>query len=61
MALHYALTIFAAMSAWNAGAVWFFCSYLPARWDRVSLPGEMPDAPELIQYTEGTPDLRGLV
>lgn len=57
----YDALIFTAMTAWNAGVVWMFCRYIPARWDRVAGPQEIPDAPALIPYTDGGPDLRGLV
>lgn len=49
----------AGLVAGNCATVWFFCRYLPLRWD--GRHAQIDDAPELIPYTEGTPDLRGLV
>lgn len=57
----YDALIFTGLTLWNVATVAFFCWYAPARWDRVTLPGETPSAPNLIPYTEGAPDLRGLV
>jgi len=59
LALYHAL-IFAGLTAWNTGVVWFFCVYAPARWDSPK-PGETPFAPALIPYTLEEPDMRGLV
>lgn len=54
---HALLTVVLALA--NIPGVWFFCSYLPRRWDGAP-PGDIPAAPGLIEYTEGGPDTRGM-
>lgn len=58
MAVYHAL-ILAGMAAWNAALIPAFLRF-SARYD--ALPeGDIPSAPGLIPYTEGAPDLEGLV